>query len=194
MISPERPGDVGINVILCASGRIVGGTLAPGNGAPWISRAPAVSQFPCMIPCLGKSGIAVLEKILGEFRIGVQKKRQHVYFGIPEIMPFVSFSAEAFRGNVRVLIPGSALEQMVQIEEQASERIVISLDGDRGSIPEACEIRFLGSENALKIFSYAGVKQGLYGGFGIFIPERITKDCLFNDGEFLARLQADFAG
>ena len=84
-----------------------------------------MSQFLRACSCLRQHLVAERQKVPGDPRRCVRQKRQQVDLGVPEVVPLIGLSGEAFRRHARVFRARRGLEDVKKVE---ADRL-LDLDG-----------------------------------------------------------------
>ena len=111
----QRIHDVGIDMILRGPGGVVGRRFFPVDGAPR-EHGSSMPQLPGACPRLLEHLVAEGQQVPGNARRGIGQERQHVDFGVPEVMPFIGLSGEALRRDTGVFRPRRGLQDVKEVE------------------------------------------------------------------------------
>ena len=120
--------DIAVNMVLCRSCGEISAALLAINGSPGIESAFLMTELPCAGAGIRENGIAVFQKSAGDFRLCMQKYRQNISFGIPEIMAFISLSGKTLRAHAAQAVSSCRLQNVEKVETQTLQKCVVTLD------------------------------------------------------------------
>ncbi len=117
-ITHECIGNIRIDMELGGTCRIVGARFFAVDGSPG-EKYSRQRKFPSTRTSLLKDSYAVAHERPRYSRSFIVKKRQGIYFGVPEIVALVAFAGETFRGYACSAVPACGLQEVEDIEAQA---------------------------------------------------------------------------
>jgi pimeloyl-ACP methyl ester carboxylesterase len=87
-----------------------------------------------------QAGVAVLQQLARDLRLGVQEEREDVDLGVPEIVAFVALAGHALGGDVGLAVAAHRLQQVELVEAHALLQRVVAGDLDVGLGPEVGQV------------------------------------------------------
>src|SRR5690606_13638912 len=109
-----RVADVGVDVILRGSRRIVSGSFLAVDGSPRESRA-AVVELLRPRPRLVEAIVPILQNVPCDAGFLINQERQNIDFSIPEVVPLVRAAGQPPRGDAVPFASGAGLQKLKEI-------------------------------------------------------------------------------
>ena len=170
-------------MILRGSGGVVGRRFFPVDGAPR-EHGSSMAQLPGARPRLREHLVAEGQQVLGDPRRGIDQERQQVDLGVPEIMPFIGLSGEAFRRHAGVFRPRRGLQDVKEVE---ADRLLDLHGGALGAVfpdipdldiaaaPEIVHVLLLGGEQLLEPLVHHAIHGPLSTAAELFRRSRLRR-------------------
>ena len=83
-----------------------------------------------------QGAVAVVQQTARKLRLGIDKDRQDIHFGVPEVVALIPFAGQAFGAHTCSAITARCLHDMVQVEAQPLLQRHIAIHANVGSFPE----------------------------------------------------------
>ena len=95
-----------------------------------------MSQYTGTVARFIQGVVAVVQQTTRKFRLGIDKDRQDIHFGIPEVVALIPFAGQTFGTHTRSAITARCLHDMIQVEAQPLLQRHIAVHANIGSLPE----------------------------------------------------------
>ena len=135
-IELERIGHIRIDVVLRRTQREVGRCFLTIDRAPRIQCTDGMPQYTGTVARFIQGAVAVVQQTACKLRLSIDKDRQNIHFGVPEVVTLIPFAGQAFGTHTRSAITARCLHDMIQVEAQPLLQRHIAVHANIGSLPE----------------------------------------------------------
>ena len=103
-------------------------------------------QYTGTVTCFIQGAVAIVQQTACKLRLGIDKDRQNIHFGVPEVVALIPFAGQTFGAHTCSAITTRCLHDVIQVEAQTLLQRHIAVHANIRSLPEMLHLSSVGGE------------------------------------------------